>query len=266
MRSEAFDSLVELNGQCLELLADQALVQPAPGQSAVAPGWGDLAHAGCGGPTARRFVSLPTGRCRILRSGSLAVVAGAARARARRPRLMHRSSRCRARRRWRRQVFMYAWHLAQSKNTAAQLLLGMPTSLHATDQLVHVAADSRARRAAPGVDASEVADESESVAGAVAGRGLGRGHRAGECPDAWGATARRGVSGGVAALAVGAAGRGSLGPGGARPAPVRLSNGASQCRARRVRQRRWACAVDVWPLEIARPAGVRVTRAALSSC
>src|SRR5580698_5599851 len=30
-RSEAFDSLVELNGQCLELLADQAYAQPTPG-------------------------------------------------------------------------------------------------------------------------------------------------------------------------------------------------------------------------------------------
>ncbi|MGH8210984.1 MAG: hypothetical protein ACREU6_15605, partial [Steroidobacteraceae bacterium] len=31
IRSEAFDSLVELNRQCLELLAEQALAQPVQG-------------------------------------------------------------------------------------------------------------------------------------------------------------------------------------------------------------------------------------------
>ena len=29
LQSEAFDSLVELNGQCLELLSEQSLAQPA---------------------------------------------------------------------------------------------------------------------------------------------------------------------------------------------------------------------------------------------
>ena len=93
-----------------------------------------------------------------------------------------------------RQVFMYAWHLAQAKDTSAQLLLGMPT--HCTQMISSCTLPQihELRRAAPGVDASEVAVESESVAGAVAGRGLGRGHRARERPDAWGATPRRGGS------------------------------------------------------------------------
>ena len=81
-RSEAFDSLVELNGQCLELLADQALAQPAPGSlllRQIGDIWRTLDAA-----ARRRAASCPylLVRRRILRSEPLAVVARAARARA----------------------------------------------------------------------------------------------------------------------------------------------------------------------------------------
>ncbi len=126
MRSEAFDSLVQLNGQCLDLLADQALAQVAQGNlllRQIGEIWRTLDPA-----ARRRAASCPyllvdagfsdPGRWRWLEGrhvsdgapgtyGSFFTV----------PRASAVA----------RQVFMYAWHLAQSKNSAAQLLLGMPS-------------------------------------------------------------------------------------------------------------------------------------------
>jgi hypothetical protein len=126
LRSEALDSLVQLNGQCLELLADQALAQPAQGNlllRQVGEIWRTLDE-----PARRRAASCPyllvdagfsdPGRWRWLEGrhvndgapasyGSFFTV----------PRASAVA----------RQVFLYAWHLAQSRHTGAQLLLGMPS-------------------------------------------------------------------------------------------------------------------------------------------
>jgi hypothetical protein len=125
-RSEAFDSLVELNGQCLELLADQALTQPAHGSlllRQVGEIWRTLDEA-----ARRRAASCPyllvdagfsdPSRWRWLEGPNVLDLT-----RAPYPSFftVPRASAVA------RQVFIYAWHLAQSKNTAAQLLLGMPT-------------------------------------------------------------------------------------------------------------------------------------------
>jgi hypothetical protein len=125
-RSEAFDSLVELNGQCLELLADQALAQPAHGSlllRQVGEIWRTLDEA-----ARRRAASCPyllvdagfsdPSRWRWLEGPKLLEPTPA-----RYPSFftVPRASAVA------RQVFIYAWHLAQSRNTAAQLLLGMPT-------------------------------------------------------------------------------------------------------------------------------------------
>lgn len=125
-RSEAFDSLVDLNGQCLELLADQALAQPAHGSlllRQVGEIWRTLDEA-----ARRRAASCPyllvdagfsdPSRWRWLEGPKLLEPTPA-----RYPSFFTgpRASAVA------RQVFIYAWHLAQSRNTAAQLLLGMPT-------------------------------------------------------------------------------------------------------------------------------------------
>jgi len=125
-RSEVADSLVGLNGQCLDLLADQALAQPAPGNlllRLVGEVWRTLDEAG-----RRRAASCPyllfdagfsdPSRWRWLQGQHVQEPTPA-------PYTsfftVPRASAVA------RQVFIYAWHLAQSKNTAAQLLLGMPT-------------------------------------------------------------------------------------------------------------------------------------------
>ena len=124
-RSEAFDSLVELNGQCLELLADQAYAQPTPGSlllRQVGDIWRTLDAA-----ARRRAASCPyllvdagfsdPSRWQWLQAQHVQEPAPAPYA------SFFTVPRASA---VARQVFMYAWHLAQSKNTAAQLLLGMP--------------------------------------------------------------------------------------------------------------------------------------------
>ena len=124
-RSEAFDSLVALNGQCLELLADQALAQPAPGSlllRQIGDIWRTLDAA-----ARRRAASCPyllvdagfsdPSRWRWLQGQHVQEPAPAPYA------SFFTVPRASA---VARQVFIYAWHLAQSKNTAAQLLLGMP--------------------------------------------------------------------------------------------------------------------------------------------
>jgi hypothetical protein len=125
-RSEAFDSLVELNGQCLELLADQALAQPAQGNlllRQIGEIWRTLDAA-----ARRRAASCPyllvdagftdPSRWRWLEGRHVNDVLPAPYA------SFFTVPRATA---VARQVFIYAWHLAQSKNAAAQLLLGMPT-------------------------------------------------------------------------------------------------------------------------------------------
>src|SRR6185312_6023668 len=126
LQSEAFDSLVELNGQCLELLAEQSLAQPAQANlllRQIGEIWRTLDMEG-----RRRAASCPyllvdagfsdPARWRALQGDYVSDAATATpyttfftvpRASA----VVH-------------QVFMYAWHLARSKNTSAQLLLGMP--------------------------------------------------------------------------------------------------------------------------------------------
>ena len=126
MHSEAFDSLVELNEQCLELLAEQVLSQPAQGnlllrqigeiwrtldadarrRAAACPYL--LVDAGFSDPSRWRWLqgqhvseTLPAPYASFFTVPRASAVA--------------------------RQVFMYAWHLACSKHTAAQVLLGMPT-------------------------------------------------------------------------------------------------------------------------------------------
>jgi hypothetical protein len=124
-RSEAFDSLVELNGQCLELLADQAHAQATPGSlllRQIGDIWRTLDAA-----ARRRAASCPyllvdagfsdPSRWQWLHAQHVQEPAPAPYA------SFFTVPRASA---VARQVFMYAWHLAQSKNTAAQLLLGMP--------------------------------------------------------------------------------------------------------------------------------------------
>ena len=125
LRSEAFDSLVELNGQCLELLAEQALAQPAQANlllRQIGEIWRTLDEQ-----ARRRAATCPyllvdagfsdPGRWRWLdgRHVSEAVPAPYA-SFFTVPRAMTVA----------RQVFIYAWHLARFRNAAAQLLLGMP--------------------------------------------------------------------------------------------------------------------------------------------
>jgi hypothetical protein len=154
---------------------------------AFAPGWGDLAHARRSGPTACGLVSLLTGRRWVLRSESLAMVGGTERARVHAralPIFLYCASGiggCQA------GVYLCVASRAVEEYSCAASF-GNANVLHEPDQLVHIAADPRARRAPSGVDAPEVADEGESVAGVAAGRGLRRGRCAGECPHAWVAT------------------------------------------------------------------------------
>jgi hypothetical protein len=121
-RYEAFSSLVDLNWECFELLAEQALAQPAQTNlllRQVGELWRTLDSRA---------------RSRAATCPYLLVDAGFADPnRWRRPENEPRSAPCttfftvRRASAVARQVFMYAWHLSQSKNFAAQLLLGMPT-------------------------------------------------------------------------------------------------------------------------------------------
>jgi hypothetical protein len=126
MRSEAFDSLVELNGQCLELLADQALVQPAHGNlllRQVGEIWRTLNEGARQRAAACPYLLVDAGfsdpgrwqwsQGQHVQEPSPAPYASFF--------TVPRASAVA------RQVFMYAWHLAQAKDTSAQLLLGMPT-------------------------------------------------------------------------------------------------------------------------------------------
>lgn len=125
VESEAVDSLVELNGQCLELLAEQSLTQPMQGNlllRQVGEIWRTLDEearrraascpyllfdAGFTDPVRWRAVdgqrvsdtTTPYATFFTVPRASAVV----------------------------RQVFIYAWHLTRSQTVSAQLLLGMPT-------------------------------------------------------------------------------------------------------------------------------------------
>jgi hypothetical protein len=124
--SEAFDSLVELNGQCLELLAEQSLAQPMQGNlllRQVGEIWRTLDDE-----ARRRAASCPyllfdagfTDSARW-RSAEGQHVSDATTIPYTTFFTVPRASAVV------RQVFIYAWYLAQSNNVSAQLLLGMPT-------------------------------------------------------------------------------------------------------------------------------------------
>jgi hypothetical protein len=126
LRAEMLESLFELNGQCLELLAEQALAQasqgnlflrhvgelwrtldaPARQRAAACPYL--LADVGFADPSRWRWADGRHVSDAVVPSYGMFFTVPRAAAVA-------------------RQVFIYAWHLARSKNAAVQLLLGMPT-------------------------------------------------------------------------------------------------------------------------------------------
>jgi hypothetical protein len=127
LQSEALDSLVELNGQCLELLAEQSLAQPAQANlflRQIGEIWRTLDDE-----AKQRAASCPyllvdagfsdPGRWLWTQSQYVSETATATPYATfftvpRASSVVH-------------QVFVYAWHLARSKHTTAQLLLGMPS-------------------------------------------------------------------------------------------------------------------------------------------
>jgi hypothetical protein len=126
LRSEAFDSLVELNGQCLELLAEQALAQSAQSNlllRQVGEIWRTLDAAARRRAAACPYLLVDAGfadpsRWRWIEGRHVSEAAPAPYPSFFTvPRALTVA----------RQVFMYAWHLARSRNAAAQLLLGVPT-------------------------------------------------------------------------------------------------------------------------------------------
>lgn len=125
-RPEALGSLAELNTQCLELISEQALAQPAqanlflhhvgeiwrsldaPARRRVASCPYLLIDAGLGDPVHWRWLDerhvneSPPPPYNVFFTVPRAPTVA-------------------------RQIFMYAWHLVQSGNRTAQLLLGVPT-------------------------------------------------------------------------------------------------------------------------------------------
>lgn len=123
--SEAIDSLVELNVQCLELLAEQALAQSAQGSlllRQVSEIWRTLDDGARRRAAACPYLLVDIGfsdpvRWRWIEGDHVSdAVPGPYSTFFTVPRAFGVAH----------QVFMYAWHLAQSKNAATQLLLGMP--------------------------------------------------------------------------------------------------------------------------------------------
>jgi hypothetical protein len=123
LRSEGLETVAELNSQCLELLAEQALTQPLQSNvllRQVAEIWRTL------DPGARRraaecpYLLVDAGfsdpsRWRWLQSQQINEAAPA-------PYTFFTVPRASA---VARQIFMYAWHLASTKSISAQMLLGM---------------------------------------------------------------------------------------------------------------------------------------------
>ena len=126
LQSEAFESLIELNGQCLELLAEQSLAQPMQGNlllRQVGEIWRTLDDearrraASCpyllfdaGFTDSARWRSVDGQHISETTTVSYATFFTVPRASA-----------------VVRQVFIYAWYLAQSQTVSAQLRLGMPS-------------------------------------------------------------------------------------------------------------------------------------------
>ena len=124
LRSEVFETLIDLNGQCLELLAEQALACASQGNlllRQVADIWRTLdGHArtraaacpyllvdlGFSDPARWQWLGDQHIGDTMRTYGTFFTV----------PRALTVA----------RQVFIYAWHLARSRSAAAQLLLGMP--------------------------------------------------------------------------------------------------------------------------------------------
>jgi len=125
LHSEAIDSLVELNGQCLELLAEQALAQPAQENlllRQVGEIWRTLDESARRRAAACPYLLFDAGfsdsaRWRWIEGERVNEATPTACP------TFFTVPRAAA---VTRQVFMYAWHLAQSKNAATQLLVGMP--------------------------------------------------------------------------------------------------------------------------------------------
>jgi len=125
LQSEAFESLVELNRQCLELLAEQSLTQPMQGNlllRQVGEIWRTLDDEARRRAASCPYLLFDAGFADSARWRS---VEGQYVSEATRPYTtfftVPRASAVV------RQVFIYAWYLAQSKSVSAQLLLGMPT-------------------------------------------------------------------------------------------------------------------------------------------
>jgi hypothetical protein len=125
MHSESISSLVELNGQCLELLAEQAFAQPAQGNlllRQVGEIWRTLDESARQRAAACPYLLVDAGFSDSVRwrwsegervSEATPTPCATFFTVPRAPAVTY-------------QVFMYAWYLARSKNTAAHLLLGMP--------------------------------------------------------------------------------------------------------------------------------------------
>jgi hypothetical protein len=126
LQSDAFDSLVELNVQCLELLAEQSLAQIAQGNlllRQVGEIWRTLDHEARRRAAACPYLLVDAGFADLARWRLLQGQHVSDSALATYPTFftVPRASAVV------RQVFMYAWHLARSKHAATQLLLGIPT-------------------------------------------------------------------------------------------------------------------------------------------
>ena len=126
LRSEMLESLFELNGQCLELLSEQALAQASQGNlllRQVGELWRTLDAAARQRAAACPYLLVDVGfadpsRWRGVETRHVSDVIGPP------SDTFFTVPRAAA---VARQVFIYAWHLARSKNAALQLLLGMPT-------------------------------------------------------------------------------------------------------------------------------------------
>lgn len=127
IQSEVLDSLVELNGQCLELLAEQALAQPPQANlllRQIGEIWRTLDREARKRAASCPYLLLDAGFSDPARwqwsqgqHVSEAVTATPYATFFTVPRAVSVAH----------QVFAYAWHLARSKHTTAQLLLGMPS-------------------------------------------------------------------------------------------------------------------------------------------
>jgi hypothetical protein len=123
IQSEVLDSLVELNEQCLELLAEQSLAQPAQANlllRQIGEIWRTLDSDARKRAASCPYLLVDAGFSDPARWAQDQHVSEAATPYATFFTIPRASSVA-------HQVFAYAWHLARSKHTTAQLLLGMPS-------------------------------------------------------------------------------------------------------------------------------------------